>query len=275
MSNDLAHVAGTSIHQDGGQPDSSLNLRDNFIRSMGPMVALDALDSLDDVYFFVKDRSRRFVYYNRAFAGLMRVGGDELLGMRDEDLSPEYLVEKYREDDEAVLLGKDRIVNSVELVNNADGSHDWFTTSKVPVFDSDGHIIGVAATTRNVSQRKEENHFLALAPAIERIMKEFDRALSVGELAASVSLSSSQFTRQFKKRVGTTPHSYIRQVRLNAACDLLATTEASISEVAIRAGYSDQSHLAHDFVARKGISPTKYREKYRARPNGNGLAVPI
>jgi PAS domain S-box-containing protein len=275
MSNDLADVARPSLRHDGEQGDARLNLRDKFIRSMGPMVAMDALDGLEDVYFFVKDTSRRFVYYNRAFAGLMRRVGDELLGMRDEDVSPEYLVEKYRADDEAVLLGKARLVNSVELVNNADGSYDWFTTSKVPVFDSDGHIVGVAGTTRNISQRKDENHFLALAPAIERIMSGFDRAISVGELAASVSLSSSQFTRQFKKRVGTTPHSYIRQVRLNAACDLLATTESSISEVAIRTGYSDQSHLTHDFVARKGISPKKYREKYRAHPNRNGLAVPV
>ncbi|MDQ0028482.1 AraC family transcriptional regulator [Arthrobacter bambusae] len=275
MPNDFAHGARPSLRHDRDQIDERLKLRENFISSMGPMVAMDALDGLEDVYFFVKDTSRRFVYYNRAFAGLLRRVGDELLGMRDEDVSPEYLVEKYRADDEAVLQGNARLVNSVELVSNADGSYDWFTTSKVPVLDPGGHIVGVAGTTRNISQRKDENHFLALAPAIERIMKEFDRAISVGELAASVSLSSSQFTRQFKKRVGTTPHSYIRQVRLNAACDLLATTEASISEVAIRTGYSDQSHLTHDFVARKGISPKKYREKYRAHPNGNGLTVPI
>lgn len=250
-------------------------MRADFIEATAGLFVFEALDILDDVFFFVKDAERRFVYYNRPFGVLMWHQGDDLLGLRDEDISPEYLVEMYRRDDEDVLENGTRLIDLIELVHNEDGSYDWFTTTKFPVRDTSGVVVGVAGVTRNVSRRERSTgHLLALAPAIELILKEFHLSLPVEKLAEVVALSPSQFNRQFKKRFGVTPHTYLRQVRLMAACNLLSTTELPISEIATTCGFSDQSHLTHEFVSKRGISPGRYRDEHRGSAS-TGLKLPV
>jgi PAS domain S-box-containing protein len=225
--------------------------------------AFDVLDILDDVYFFVKDAERRFVYYNEPFARVMWRKGDDLLGLRDEDISPEYLVDKYRSDDQNVLSNGARLVDLIELMHNKDGSYDWFTTTKFPIRSRTGQVIGVAGVIRMLTRSEHAGTaFLTLGPAIELIMTSYHRGLSVQQLSAAVSLSPSQFARQFKKRFGMTPHSYLRSVRMMAACNLLASTPLTISDVATRCGYFDQSHLTHDFITSRGMSPGQYRAMY-------------
>lgn len=255
---------------------ASTPLTSDFLERAGIQFLLEAVDQMDDVYFWVKDADRRFVYYSHPFAVLMGYGETDLIGLRDEDVSPEYLVEKYRRDDRRVLETGERIAEMIELVHNEDGSYDWFSTTKFAVIVAGEGIIGVAGITRNVSRRQHaSSRFLGLAPAVELIMTEFSRDLPVDELARRVSLSPSQFNRQFKARFGVTPHAYLKQVRLAAACNLLSATELPISEVATQCGYSDQSHLTHDFVARKGMSPGRYREKFSGKPVPSSLKLPV
>lgn len=255
---------------------TSTALTTDFLEQAGIPFLREAVDRMDDVYFWVKDVDRRFVYYSHPFAVLMGFGETELIGLRDEDVSPEYLVEKYRSDDLRVLETGEPLAEMIELVHNEDGSYDWFSTTKFPVRVTGEGIIGVAGITRNVSRRQHaSSRFLGLAPAVELIMTEFSRDLSVGELARSVSLLPSQFNRQFKARFGITPHAYLKQVRLAAACNLLSASELPISEVATQCGYSDQSHLTHDFVARKGMSPGRYREKFGGSAVPSSLKLPV
>jgi PAS domain S-box-containing protein len=248
----------------------------DFLRRAGIEFLLEAIDQMDDVYFWVKDADRRFVYYSQPFAALMGYGHTDLIGLRDEDVSPEYLVEKYRSDDVRVLESGARLAEMIELVHNEDGSYDWFNTTKFPVRILGEGIIGVAGITRNVSRRQQaSSRFLGLAPAIELIMTEFHRDLPVEVLARHTNLSPSQFSRQFKARFGVTPHVYLKQVRLAAASNLLSASDLPIAEIATQCGYSDQSHLTHDFVARKGMSPGRYREQFGGGQAAYSLKLPV
>ena len=236
-----------------------------FIHASGD-IGLAAFDELPDVFFFVKDRGRRFVYFNTAFTTLMGLRSDQLLGRRDEDLSPSYLAEHYREDDDRVLSHGERLVGVIELVHNADGSYDWFTTTKFPVLSKTGKIIGVAGVTRSLTKREAaEERLLPLEPAIRLISERYDRPLTIADMAKAASMSTTHFARRFKAHFGTSPHQYLRRVRLQAACDLLSTSDLTIAEIARRVGYYDQSHLTRDFLKAKRETPKGYRERTSER----------
>lgn len=110
--------------------------------------------------------------------------------------------------------------------------------------------------------------FLVMAPVIDAIMERFAEPLTMGELAAKVNLSVSQFERQFKRRFRSTPLRYILEVRINAACRLLVESDLSISEIGRRTGFYDPSHFSHAFVKHKGLTPRAFRNDYLAGAKG-------
>ena len=237
-----------------------------FFGQVAADLGLRAFDLLDDVFLFVKDVDRCFVYYNVAFGNLMRLrSADELLGLQDEDINPEYLVENYRRHDQQVLSGS-TLSGIVELVQNSSGGYDWFVTSKFPARDSKGTPIGVVGVTRKLyaRQNRSEVDFNGLTSAVELILRNYSRSLSVQEMATAACLSTSEFSRSFKRHFGLSPHQYLRQIRINAACELLATSDHGLSDIAALTGFCDQSHLTNTFVRVKGITPRHYRHQFGA-----------
>ena len=74
-------------------------------------------------------------------------------------------------------------------------------------------------------------------------------------------LSTSQFRRSFREVFGTAPQVFITNVRIQAACRALVTTDASIASIAADCGFCDQSYFTKRFHAAVGISPVRYRRE--------------
>src|SRR4029450_11299443 len=110
----------------------------------------ELLDFLPDVLAWVKDRQGRYLWVNRAFViqyalDHQRQDADgsveSLRGKTEYDLSPAFLADQFRLDDEQVLAGH-RIVNRLERLGDARGETVWNVTDKIPVVDAKGVIIG-------------------------------------------------------------------------------------------------------------------------------------
>jgi PAS domain S-box-containing protein len=225
-------------------------------------------DYIPDVYFFVKDADGRFIRGNRAFLRLVGASQEEdVIGARDADFFPANWAENYRRDDREVLRLREGMIDKAELVRNPDGSVDWFCTTKLPLLDALGNAIGICGIMRDVKKMATiGERFLPWAPVLETILTDYGRPLETTDLARKVALSVSQFNRQFKKRFHSTPRSYLMNVRLNAACHLLVTTELSMSEIAHRTGFYDQSHFTNQFAKTHGRPPSKYRAFHASYP---------
>ncbi len=78
-------------------------------------------------------------------------------------------------------------------------------------------------------------------------------------MAGAAGLSVSQFARQFKTRTGLTPHQFLVQRRVDAACALLRDTATPIVEVALRCGFSHQEHLTRVMRAHLRTTPAAIR----------------
>jgi len=250
--------------------DSRVFARDFLARVAQPIGLDELFDYVPDVYFFVKDDSGRFVRCNQAFLSLVgRTREDEVIGAKDSDFFPASLAENYMNDDRVVLRSGESIIDRVELMRNPDGTIDWYSTTKLPLRDRNGTTIGVAGITRDVKKMNSTAaRFLSWAPVLEAMLSEYSEPLSALQLANKVGLSVSQFNRQFKKKFHTTARSYLTNVRMNAACHLLVSTDLPISQIALQTGFYDQSHLSNQFTRHRGMSPSQYRSKYSAQAEG-------
>ncbi|WP_406865209.1 helix-turn-helix domain-containing protein [Streptomyces sp. HUAS MG47] len=83
--------------------------------------------------------------------------------------------------------------------------------------------------------------------------------LSAPALAALAGVSERHLTRLFREHLGATPGRYVRRVRTEAAAHLLAGGTLPLAAVAARCGFGTAETLRQAFVARYGISPSRYR----------------
>jgi AraC family transcriptional regulator len=97
---------------------------------------------------------------------------------------------------------------------------------------------------------------------LDRYLREhYDEPLSLEDLAVAVSLSVSHFCRAFKESFGISPHARIIELRLEAAQQLMLTTEDRLSHIAVACGLADQAHLSKLFVREFGESPAHWRKQ--------------
>ena len=71
--------------------------------------------------------------------------------------------------------------------------------------------------------------------------------------------------RGFRKAYGCSVGAYLRWLRVARAARRLAETEAPLAEVALAAGFADQSHFSNVFRRETGLSPSQFRRAVRGR----------
>jgi AraC family transcriptional regulator len=93
------------------------------------------------------------------------------------------------------------------------------------------------------------------------IDKNLHRTICTRDLSAVARRSPAHFSRSFKLTFGEPPHAYVVKRRLEKACYLMVTSSASLSEIALSAGFSDQAHLSKLFRQAFGQSPANWRRE--------------
>ena len=179
--------------------DRSIHDRAKMTFGKIPSHFAELLDSLPDVLAWVKDRQGRYLWVNRAFLirySLDHPGGKEfaavesIQGKTDYDLSPAFLADQFRHDDEQVLAGH-RIVNRLERVGESQGTTVWNITDKIPVVDAKGAIIGTAGITRAAGPASSlEATAPGFGPALAHMRTHFHHEITNRQLGASISSTS-------------------------------------------------------------------------------------
>jgi len=97
--------------------------------------------------------------------------------------------------------------------------------------------------------------------AINFIHTNFERDISLGDIAKFVFLSPSYFTRAFKEETGMSPINYVLKVRIERAKELLTDTGFKISDIALSVGFSNQQRFNEMFKKFTHLTPLQYRKK--------------
>ena len=252
----------------------------DFYNSLQSGQLLESLfDSVPGAFYFVKDCESRFMAGSLSFVKTLgETSVEAILGKTDYDFSPDFLADAFYADDQHVVHTGEGIFNKIELVPSADGSLDWLCTTKVPLFDAKGAVVGLAGVARVI---RDHDAVYADHPEMHRIVnhvrQHYREKLSIADLAEVAGISVSSQERLFKKLFGLTPLMYLRKTRLNAACKLLRSTKVGLSEIPVQCGFNDQTSMTRAFRQELKITPLKYRrsfsESLKKRVNGASVVV--
>ncbi|AEE15899.1 AraC family transcriptional regulator [Treponema brennaborense] len=104
-----------------------------------------------------------------------------------------------------------------------------------------------------------EDHYFALA---SRYMQDnLDKVLFLDEIAEHLHISKSCLNTVFKNKTGLAPMEYFINRKIQQACKYLRLTRLSVSEIAMKVGYTDQYYFSRLFKKATGVSPKGYRTK--------------
>jgi AraC family transcriptional regulator len=121
----------------------------------------------------------------------------------------------------------------------------------------------VASASRLRDTGTESGRPRWLEEARDRIHAELPLRPSLSTLAQSVGVHPVTLARAFRQAFGCTVGAYIRNLRIERAAHQLTGTELSLAEIALAAGFSDQSHFSNLFRHHTGLSPSKFRRVVR------------
>jgi AraC family transcriptional regulator len=111
-----------------------------------------------------------------------------------------------------------------------------------------------AATSRRLGLTKRQ-----LTQVTEFMHDNLSSCIRLSELASLSGLSASQFGRAFKISTGMTPHKWHLAARIEYAKRMLPDRGKSLVDIALEAGFSEQSHFTRAFTAANGVSPNAWR----------------
>jgi AraC-like DNA-binding protein len=128
--------------------------------------------------------------------------------------------------------------------------------------DPSGSIIDHLGNEQNGAPKSQTRG--GLAPNVLHRIRDYVEAnlefkVELADLAAIANLSRCHFTYAFKQALGCTPHRYVMSRRLEKARQLLLGSGLATAEIAIAAGFADQSHFSRYFRSFFGVSPVAYR----------------
>jgi AraC-like DNA-binding protein len=110
-----------------------------------------------------------------------------------------------------------------------------------------------------------------VSATLRHMRQQMARDLTRKELARHVGISPGHLTELLKERTGRSFVELLREVRVQAACELLVQTEKPLAEIAADCGFCDQSYLTHVFRALRDMTPKQYRDQAR-NPDVNGAS---
>jgi AraC-like DNA-binding protein len=96
----------------------------------------------------------------------------------------------------------------------------------------------------------------------EAMLARLETKLESRELAKMCGISTSHFRRAFFASTGMSVHRWVIRQRVEQVCGDLLNSSLPMADIALRWGFSDQSHLSRTFVAALGVTPAKWRQAH-------------
>ncbi|MCD2501413.1 AraC family transcriptional regulator [Clostridium sp. NSJ-145] len=111
----------------------------------------------------------------------------------------------------------------------------------------------------NIYDENEKTNVTAIKLAKQYIIKNFNKNITLKEVADEVFLSQNYLSELFKKEMGEGFYDFLSRYRIQVAKDLLLTTNLRVYEIAENVGYNDSITFGRAFKKITGATPNSFR----------------
>ncbi len=118
-------------------------------------------------------------------------------------------------------------------------------------------LADLARATKRATARKAPRW---LGRVVEMVHDEFARPISLADLAAAVAVHPAHLAQVFREHYHCSLGEFIRRIRIEQAVRRMADPEASLAEISLATGFSDQSHFSRLFKRTTGMTPAQFRQ---------------
>lgn len=148
-----------------------------------------------------------------------------------------------------VMLEKNlTYVNKVMRINNQEDLCAWISTALNEFIE----LVYSSQDARKVSQ---------IRPAINYIDANYNKPITLADVAKASHLSVSRMAHIFKEGMGITIIDYVTSVRIERAKQLLLATDQNCTEICFEVGYNNQSYFTRTFKGLVGMTPRQFRAR--------------
>ena len=157
---------------------------------------------------------------------------------------------------------------AISVKNYGTVAEHFNTARKVWKTKSNGYMTKCKAELYNIlyllgeecfSEYIPKSKLKIIEPAVEFIHENYTREpLNIEKLSKMCNITPVYFRKIFKSFFGTSPISYINNLKIARAKELLESKMYSITEAALLSGYTDMSHFSREFKKAIGVCPSKY-----------------
>ena len=116
-----------------------------------------------------------------------------------------------------------------------------------------------SGTILNDFVRSNDSFGRDIESAIRFISENYSKPLTLEEVASSINLAPTYFSRKFKNVTGSTFREFVNYIRIRQASQMLLTTDDSVGEIAQKCGFNSSNYFKDCFHRATGQSPTRFR----------------
>jgi len=146
-----------------------------------------------------------------------------------------------------VMLEKNlAYVNKVMEIDNQENLCVWISTALNEFIE----LVYSSQDAKKVTQ---------IRPAVNYIDANYDKPITLAEIAKASHLSVSRLAHVFKEQMGITLIDYLTSVRIERAKQLLLATDQNCTEICFQVGYNNQSYFTRTFKELVGTTPRQFR----------------
>ena len=225
----------------------------------------ELFDHLNDLLYFIKNAKGQYLVVNNTF--MQRCGlhsKEQLIGKTAGEVYRSPMGNSFEAQDRDVLKTGRPLISQLELHIYATGDIGWCLTTKLPLRDRNGQILGLVGVSQDLRlPQYDAEEYQHVAQAVAYAEANLSSSPSVDDLAETAGMSRYQLDRRMRRVFGLTTGQWLLKLKMDHAQQMLRDSELPIAAIAMDSGYSDQSAFTRQFHRTTGMSPGDYRRSRR------------